>query len=67
MGKIITVHENYEEFDKEYYINTDYILYFYKNANKSATDLYALGGNRRLLIEVTETPEEIMKLINGEE
>jgi len=65
MGKIITVHENYEEFNKEWYINTDYIIYFHKNTNKSATDLCILTGDKRLLIEVTETPEKIMKLITS--
>ena len=68
MGKIITLHEDYEEINREYYINTDYIIYFHKDpTNKKVTNLYILGGGKRIIVEVTETPEEIMKLINGEE
>lgn len=68
MGKIITLHEDYEEFTEEIYINTNYIIDFQKSStNKNVTNLNILCGSYHITVEVTETPEEIMKLINGEE
>ena len=62
MAKFITLTKDGSS-GKRIYINTQEIQYFFRNEDYTKIVFNSHGDNSRVL--VTETPEEILKLING--